>query len=382
MSKRRPRQSDPETVLRAYWQKQAAPLRLSSTSVSEALRRAERDGAIHLESRPRRAIKRALLNLSGLAVLAAVGIIVVPRLAKGLPHQGISSGTTQAAQAAAPQPRILAMTVSQNHLWLSEQQGTSLVLQSTTPRVEAAPLSRPSVRLPHTTAITARIIFSGRSGLWLLHTVSKGWVLKQTQNGGTTWQTVHLPQNVDTLSSVAAFLGGNHRLILLGTAEDGMDERDVQTRGGWVSGPATGLRGAIGTLWRQSGHLEASQQGQTYVSDNNGQSWRLSAVFGSAHSRSTGGVLQALKMSQPNLWAEGLASGTAFQRGLTRWVAVSGGIWRQSRLGEPWTKLSPLPFSGAAVSVGFVSDQTGYVLSARGALWETVDGGHKWARAR
>ncbi len=367
---------DPEKLLRAYWHRKAGALHLPRDVVDAAINRAERDGSIE-EHRPpvRRGKDRILVGMVGLAAAAVLGVMIAPHGGKTIVVQHASSSAAASRQM--PSERILAMAVSHREVWVSLLVRRQAILKGDSP---ASSVMAKVMALPH--APLRLQFYTPNEGVWLTRAESRRWVLLKTRNGGARWTRVALPPASRSWVDLWAVLAPGHPLALIATNAHNHDQLLWQTSRGWRSFPIRGLTGKVSTLWVQKGLWEVSKGGRLFTSADAGRSWAPASLqFGQRMaSQAKSSALSPSSTASSQLWQQGLAAGTAFQGESARWVAISGDLWRQRAPGDAWRKISPLPFSGRAVSVGFTNADIGYVLSYRGVLWRTEDGGVHWMR--
>lgn len=370
------RPEDPGKLLRAYWHHQADSLDLPRETVEAVLNRAEREGPPHDFHQPvRRGKTRFLVGVVGLATAAVLGVMMAPHGGTIPVQHGSIAGP--AASRPSPSGHIRSMAVARGEMWVS-----LVVHQDAILKVEQPASAIAAKVVAFSNAPSHLQFFTAHDGVWLTRAKSGQWVLYETRDGGVRWTKVALPSSSRHWTDLRAVLSPGRPLTLIATKRHRIDQILLPTARGWRSSPIQGLTGTLSALWLQNGQWGASQGKRLFTSADGGQSWAPSAVEfqrASANpSKST--VLAANPVSSSQLWQQGLATGTAFQGASARWVAISGYLWRQRGPGAAWQKISPLPFSGRAVSVGFTSDLKGYVLSDRGVLWRTEDGGIHWMR--
>lgn len=366
----------PEDVLREYWHTRVESLELPADAVDRAIARAVQEDTLTVHGGVRRPIRRALVNLAGLAVLAAVGLIIVPHLGGGPTGVPTASGAAHSAvQAPAPAAEVVGLAVSApSHLWVLSHGSNGYVLAR---RVAGGFETVTAIPGPYSPSAGIRFA-SARDGLVVVPTGQHQWALWVTGNGGRQWQRVSVPPVSPAYLRLTASLTPGRQVELLFSGASG--DRLYSGNGHhWRSTVVRGLPAAIRGVWwsSKSTGSAATSQG-IFETHDGGSQWRAVAntpvaTAASPHFMTASDGVQPAPMA----WVRGRAAGTASAAGAREWMASQGAVWTRTG-GGPWQRLSRLPFAGSATALAFLSQRVGYLTGGSGAIWMTQNGGRTW----
>ncbi|MDA8207199.1 MAG: hypothetical protein M0Z36_14130 [Thermaerobacter sp.] len=377
---------DPEKLLKAYWHSQLDEVKAPADLAQRVLRDARHTGAIRRESRVMAPL-RILAGLGGVVAVVLIGALV-------LSHRGGFSSSSSAATAARPQAsanthqaasgaksvvhrspfagQVAAFTPASNHrLWAAEFMAGAWWLW-TRPSTEG--------RWRLITTIKGR---SGRAQLWfagprgwlLVPARTGGWTAWHTGNDGQSWAPALLPPSSrESFAAVISNVGGAPVYLLLSSVNGHPSLYQRGTGGSWQRESVRGLAHVVEHLRiGASGTGYAIAEQTLYRTVNGGRSWAgaVPEMESAAPAFASAPTAYAVQVAK----TDGLLS----RVGSHSWMVYRHTLWVQR--GPTWKRVAALPFRGSVVSLAFVTDSTGFVLSSSGRIYVTHDAGTSWLRA-
>jgi photosystem II stability/assembly factor-like uncharacterized protein len=221
---------------------------------------------------------------------------------------------------------------------------------------------------------TGKVIYSGGVARGL---VGAGGRLLRTTNGGSTWDTLSLPENVGTLRSIF-FPDGIHGYIVgdygsfLRTNDGGnnwefIHLNDVYTSPGYYSKMLRSVRFtdvntgyAVGYAYGycfSPYYCSSLNQGMIFKTTDSGSNWNLE------YATAAGEILYSVFFTDNNT---GYAVGA---NGLILKTADGGVSWNTQTSGT----------TNSLTRIFFTDAGTGYITGDQGTILKTVDGGNNWS---
>ena len=371
---------DPKELLRSYWASQKESMAPPADLVEQALLRAARDVPLNVEGRFARPVRKALVGVAGMAIVAVLGILFLPSMTKApvnswrglVPlHQAAEGGAAVPAQAVASHEPVLQLALSRaGNLWkLTYAKGRYVLSRNTahgawTEAVSARGRGAPTARLS---------FFTPQDGALMIPQPQAGWALWETQNGGATWTPVTLPSAAALYPQAvfAEFPGVEPWLALTGSQRRTVLYRETGP-GRWRLLKSAGLPTGIDGLRFASSQAGAASAGSVvYETQDGGSTWELRSVRNES-------MAPAKSVQSGPSMTLAVLDGVASQVGSQEWVVSREALWTRLGSAGPWDRVGRLPFSGAARNLVFVTKRIGYVLSHTGSVWVTENGGKSW----
>lgn len=381
---------DVDELLHEYFHQQTRDLSLDPTVVDRALGRAFHPDRIHVETRWQRPWRRALSGLAGLAAVAVIGLLLMPRHPGSLRsndfsalhpvNPGSHASSAAAAGSALPSGRLALLAASSPAtMWsLAYRHGFWEVWEG----MQEGQSWQGSASIPGIRGQVPQLVFAENGHGWLAVDQKAGWALFSRRAGGA-WRVVNLPIHAARLSLAvdagrlaAALASSQHtptRLFVLSQS------------GRWVQKPARGLPSGVTSLWFASPHSGYAEAGSAPFSTADGGSTWTSA----GNPQETLPVMTTAVASAVDVPSAGLEHRLAVL-GSQEWAVWEGAVWSrtnlaaQSRASFPkgWQRIAALPFSSSVRSLVFQKGGRGWILTRAGQLWTTRNGGRTWTPAK
>ncbi len=381
---------DVDHLLRDYFHQETRELSLDPTVVDRALGRAFDPDRMHIQTRWQRPWRRALSGLAGVAAVAVIGLLLMPRHPGSLrshnfsvlhPVNPVSRHASSAAAAGstlpAGRPALLAAS-SPATLWsLAYRHGFWQVWQG----AQEGQSWHESVSMAGIPGHIPQLVFAENGQGWLAVDQKAGWALFSRRPGGD-WRAVTLPIHAARLS--LAVDAGRLAAALASSPHTPTRLFVLSQSGRWVQKPARGLPSGVTSLWFASPHSGYAEAGLApFSTADGGNTWTSPGNAQEALPVMTTAVASAVDVP-----SAGLEHHLAIL-GFREWAVWAGAVWSRTQPGVQarpsfqggWQRLSALPFSGSVRSLVFLRGGRGWILSRTGQLWTTRDGGRTWTRA-